>query len=372
MLGPGTVGSPVGKAAVVKTCTMCHASERYLAKFNFPSDRLETFMQSYHGLALQAGSVVAANCESCHGHHDIFPSSDPRSKVHPANLAKTCGQCHPGAGTRVALGSVHLQPTSEKDALLYYIRRLYLFLIVGTIGGMLLFTAADFLKKLGGSSGAPHPHGVVLDRSERLQHMGLVATFAVLAYTGFCHHWPNAWWAWPFQGVVDGVGWRKAIHRWAAAAFGVTAVWHVGWLAFSRRGRFKFLGLLPKSRDAGQAVRLLFYNFGLIKQRPELSRFSFIEKAEYWALMWGSVVMGATGLILIFHNWTLARFPKWFIDVCVLVHFFEAILATLAILVWHGYWVIYNPDVYPMNWAWLTGRVRRSGQASPEIKNRQM
>lgn len=84
-------------------------------------------------------------------------------------------------------------------------------------------------------------------------------------------------------------------------------------------------------------------------------RFSYIEKAEYWAFLWGAVLMAATGLPLWFADWTLRNFPKWVTDVATAIHFYEAVLASLAILVWHLYWTVFDPDVYPMDTSWWSG-----------------
>ena len=82
---------------------------------------------------------------------------------------------------------------------------------------------------------------------------------------------------------------------------------------------------------------------------------SYAEKIEYWAFVWGTLVMAVSGFLLWFENWSLRVLPNWVIDVATAVHWYEAILATLAILVWHFYMVIFDPDVYPMDRAWLTG-----------------
>ena len=74
-------------------------------------------------------------------------------------------------------------------------------------------------------------------------------------------------------------------------------------------------------------------------------------------MMWGSVVMGVTGALLWFENTSIRLFTKLGYDVSRTVHLYEAVLATLAIIVWHFYFVIFNPDVYPMNLSWLTGRL---------------
>ena len=51
------------------------------------------------------------------------------------------------------------------------------------------------------------------------------------------------------------------------------------------------------------------------------------------------------------------RVPGWWVDVAISIHWYEAVLATLAIIVWHIYAVIFDPDAYPMNWAWFDGRM---------------
>ena len=86
-------------------------------------------------------------------------------------------------------------------------------------------------------------------------------------------------------------------------------------------------------------------------------RFTYGEKMEYWALVWGTFVMASTGLMLWFKVAAGNLIPRWWLDVATAVHFYEAILASLAILVWHFYQVIFDPDVYPMNWAWWDGKM---------------
>ena len=99
------------------------------------------------------------------------------------------------------------------------------------------------------------------------------------------------------------------------------------------------------------------YNLGLSKRKPELDRFSYVEKVEYWALIWGTVIMSVTGIIMWFNNFfiNLVTTAGW--NISRTVHFYEALLATLAVIVWHFYFVIFNPDIYPMNLAWLRGTI---------------
>jgi cytochrome b subunit of formate dehydrogenase len=89
--------------------------------------------------------------------------------------------------------------------------------------------------------------------------------------------------------------------------------------------------------------------------KPKFARFSYAEKAEYWALIWGTLVMAVTGAILWFDNTFLGLLTKLWWDVARTVHYYEAWLATLSIIVWHFYFVIFNPDIYPINLAFWKG-----------------
>src|SRR5208283_5236144 len=135
-------------------CSRCHSSERLNTKYNLPADRVKTFFESYHGMAAQYGSTVAANCASCHGYHKILPSSDTNSSINKSHLVETCGKCHPGASRDFALGKIHVPPdglASGSDIgsrLNRWVRWIYLFLIFATIGAMALHNGILFLKKM--------------------------------------------------------------------------------------------------------------------------------------------------------------------------------------------------------------------------------
>lgn len=71
----------------------------------------------------------------------------------------------------------------------------------------------------------------------------------------------------------------------------------------------------------------------------------------------GAVIMSATGFVMWFENYSLQYMPRWVLNVCKAIHFYEAILATLAILVWHMFFVMFEPDIYPVNLSMLTGKI---------------
>ena len=121
------------------------------------------------------------------------------------------------------------------------------------------------------------------------------------------------------------------------------------------RGREFLRDMMPTLNDAKQLLQRMRFNFGLSKESPRFGRFTYVEKAEYWALIWGTVIMVITGFALWFDNLVVQWFPRGFMDVMLVIHYYEAWLAFLAILVWHMYATVFNPEVYPMNPAWIHG-----------------
>src|SRR3989338_4700238 len=348
-----------------KTCGACHAAEKIVSKYRLPSDRLQTFLESYHGLASRQGITTVANCASCHGAHDILPSSDPASSVHKKNLPQTCGQCHPNVSGQLAKGSVHLAPSLDRDRAVYLVSVFYVFLIIVVIGGMVLHNLLDFLAKLKEhyAKKKEKNHSLCFTLNERIQHLVLFITFALLAYTGFALKFPEAWWALPFTAWDPTHRWRGWVHRACAILFSSLCVYHFFYVCLAPRGRGQLKSLAPKRKDFSDLVQTVRHNLGISKNKPVLARYSYVENAEYWALVWGSAVMILTGVLLTFENISMRLFPKWALDVATVIHYYEAVLATLAILVWHFYFTIFDPEHYPMNWSMWTGR---SGEEKDE------
>ncbi len=135
------------------------------------------------------------------------------------------------------------------------------------------------------------------------------------------------------------------------------SLYHLCYLAISPRGRQLVRDLFPNWKDGRDVLQVILFNLGLAKSRPLFHRFAYMEKAEYWSLVWGVVVMAGTGFIMWFDNFFINLFTKLGWDIARTIHFYEAVLATLAIIVWHFYFVIFSPSVYPMSTAWLTGKI---------------
>jgi cytochrome b subunit of formate dehydrogenase len=307
-------------------------------------------------MASKVGSTTVANCASCHGVHDILPSSDPRSKINPAHLAQTCGACHPGANQKFIAAKVHLDGTQKADLgskVIALISRFYIWLIVVVIGAMVLHNLIIFRKKL-----ILHRMGQPrilfrMTRLQRIQHLTLLISFFILVLTGFALRYPNSWLAVLF--INEAV--RSFVHRGAGVVLIVVSLYHIYYVIANPDGRQLIKDMLPDLKDATDVVDAMRFYLGLSDKRPMFRRFSYAEKAEYWALVWGMFVMAGTGLMIWFKMIVGKHLPGWWLDVAILIHWYEAVLATLAIIVWHLYAVIFDPDAYPMNWAWYDGKM---------------
>ena len=360
ILGPKDAVSPVSAARVSTVlCGRCHEDERLAIRYNLPMDRVPSYADSYHGLATREGSQTVANCASCHGVHNILPPSDPRSAVNAANLSKTCGGCHAGAGAHFAIGPVHVQTaTGPTHPAVKTIRWFYWLVIPLTLGFMVLHNLLDFTSKFirRVRQTDDGPTVVRMSRSFLIVHWGLIVSFTVLVVTGFALKYPEAFWARPLLIWEGHFAFRGALHRAAAVLLIATMAYHILCLAINRRQREFLVAMLPKPMDATNLVQVFRYNLGLSEDEPHFPRFNYAEKLEYWALVWGVIVMVASGCLLWFDNFTLRHFPKWVTDAATAVHFYEAVLATFSILLWHFYMVIFDLSVYPMDTAWLTGK----------------
>lgn len=367
--------SPVAYQNVSEqVCAPCHESVRLTEKYGISSNRVRTFEKSYHGLAFKGGALTVANCASCHGVHNIKKSTDSTSTTHVKNLVHTCGTCHPGANENFTKGKIHVSEEKADSPILYYIATVYVILIVLTIGFMFFHNFIDFIKKAkikkmkqrGLIPEEKHGHSLYLRMTlnERIQHISLALSFIVLVITGFMLRFPETWWVRHIRDLSENAFiYRSNLHRIAAVVMVAASLFHIYYVIFTQRGRQLIKDLLPVYKDLKDAIGIARFNLGLSKEKPKLDRFSYVEKAEYWALIWGTIVMTLTGIIMWFDNTFIGIFTKLGWDIARTIHYYEAWLAFLSIVVWHFYFVIFNPDVYPMSIAWLKGTITEEEMA---------
>lgn len=341
------------------TCLDCHETLQLTDAPGFYKGRGYSYRDSYHGAASRAGVVEVANCASCHGIHDILPSSDPKSSINKTNLPNTCGKCHPDASANFAAGSVHRWEDTDAEPATAWVRRIYVWLIVLVLGGMAIHNGILFGYHLRHRGHKPTTTVEYLrfTKNERWQHWILAFLFIGLVITGFAFRFSESWWSSWWVGSSEGFLLRDFLHRLFGALFGVLMLVHLGYMWFSPRGRQLLKHLWPTIHDVRGVWQNLSFHLGRSQERMQVhGLFDYAEKAEYWALVWGSWVMLLTGLPMWFENWALSIMPIWMLDVLRTVHFYEAILASAAIVIWHFYFVIFDPEYYPLNMSMVTGQ----------------
>ena len=358
---PAQQGSSVSKRAqVTATCTRCHDDERIMYRYGIVAGRQASYMDSYHGLASAAGSEVVATCASCHEAHNILPPSDPESAVNVKNLPATCGKCHKEAGPNFAVGAVHIMPTDPGQKALGIVRLIYLLMITVVVGGliahntllMVRHAATKFKQELGGEGTYRR-----FTTAMTVGHLVLTVSFIALALSGFALRYPETWWAQLLFHGEQGLAARGFVHRVSALALVAVSLVNAYFLVLTKAGRKELYALTMSFSDIRDVFWNMGYVAGVFKQGPKFDRYSYIEKFEYWGMWWGTLLMIVTGFSMWFVNLFLKFLPKIALDVVALIHFYEAWLAVLTIIVWHLYYMIFDPHTYPMNWSWITGHI---------------
>jgi formate dehydrogenase gamma subunit len=173
---------------------------------------------------------------------------------------------------------------------------------------------------------------------ERIQHFILIFSFTTLGFTGLMQTF-SGWLpiAWVINVVLGGVDTLRVIHHLAAFTFGAQTILHGYDILHYWFVKREMGSMVPAWSDLTGFIGMVRYNLGLAKSRPEFDRYSFEEKVEYWALWWGALVMGLTGIFQWFPALVTQILPGIVIPMARLVHMLEAILAVLAIAIWHSY-----------------------------------
>jgi cytochrome b subunit of formate dehydrogenase len=194
---------------------------------------------------------------------------------------------------------------------------------------------------------------VRMNLAERWQHGLLAASFIVLILTGLPVLSGEVGLLRLITGRTSAYALRGLLHRAAALVLIGDLVWHLAYTAFTPRGRRNIRDKMPRWQDLADVLAV----FRRRSPRPEIGRYGFVEKFEYWSLLWGSAIMIVTGFFMWGTGLSLRLFPLWLHQVFVVIHGYEAILAFVAIIIWHMYTVHLRPGVFPMSRVWLDGGI---------------
>ena len=346
---------------VTHQCGTCHATLS------------ETYLQTIHGKAYQLGYDKVARCSDCHDPHLALMVSNPDSSVGSNNKLKTCQKCHPDATDGFTGYLTHATHNDkEKYPALYYTYIAMTSLLVGVFAFfgihtlLWLPTALRERKKFIDIDRRDRPGRYVIrfNLAERMTHLFVVISFLLLALTGMMLKFSSMKWALVASNLMGGVEVAGAIHRFCAIITFGYFMYHFYYLLNKKRntGRgwkyFLFEGdtLVPELRDLTDFIANIKWFLGL-GPRPKFGRWTYWEKFDYLAVFWGVPVIGISGLVLWFPESFGAFFPGWAINVAMIIHSDEALLAVGFIFTIHFFNTHLRPEAFPMDKVIFSGVV---------------
>ncbi|MBN1563824.1 MAG: c-type cytochrome [Anaerolineae bacterium] len=197
--------------------------------------------------------------------------------------------------------------------------------------------------------------------SQRFEHIIVILTFTVLALTGIPQKFSSHDWAKSMIDFLGGIESVRIVHRIMATLLVAESIYHGGILSYKIYVLGQRLTMIPGIKDARDVWDYIRYNLGWSKEHPHMPRYNFGEKAEYLAMVWGTLIMVLTGFMLWNPIGTAAILPGAWIPAAKAAHGAEAVLAVLSIITWH----MYNVHVKMLNKSMFTGKLTH-GQMKEE------
>jgi predicted CXXCH cytochrome family protein len=355
---------PGFRTLMMEQCGRCHV------------DEAETFFETFHGKFSKLGDEGAAKCYDCHGTHSILPIEDPASSLGRDNVVQTCGQCHEGSHRQFAgylTHATHHDP--DKHPWLFWSFWGMTGLLAGTLTFGLLHTLAwlvrlwlsrDEWKRIKALHHQNRGQKLIrrFTRVQRGMHLTMLISFFILALTGMTLKFSYMGWAQTLSKALGGFGAAGVLHRLGAVALFIVFCIHLWDVLRKKREAgaswFKFLtgpnSILFHPRDLREFWQSIRWFLGR-GPRPHYGRFTYWEKFDYFAVLWGIAVIGTTGMMLWFPELFTHIIPGWFLNVATIIHSDEALLAVAFIFTIHFFNTNFRPDKFPMDTVIFTGRV---------------
>jgi cytochrome b subunit of formate dehydrogenase len=392
-------------------CSDCHSAHQIAAptSVNFKAqsdlvcgrchqDRLARYRDTYHGKAMALGrpnvaSDVAA-CYDCHGHHDVFPVKDPRSRLSKERIVETCRQCHPGVNAKFTEYRPHADPLDASNYPLLH--RVYVGMTALLIGVFAIFGLHTLLwlvrsvylylndsKTFREAKVQRHADDEQYTRFtsfERFLHLMVVTSFLLLVLTGMPLKFYYTNWAKEIFSLIGGAEVARALHHFGAiitfSYFGLhlaalaTGLWRKrGLLRNPESGRLEprrtwtaLFGpdsMMPSPQDLRDFVAHQKWFFGK-GPLPQFDRWTYWERFDYFAVFWGVAIIGASGLVLWFPKFFTGFLPGWMINVALILHSDEALLAAGFIFTFHFFNTHFRIEKFPMDTVIFSGRISKT------------
>ena len=342
----------------VETCSSCH------------KDQAPTYRDTFHGQATALGYKLAATCADCHTPHKNLPASNPLSTVHKNNKIQTCAKCHAGANESFATFDPHPQPHNpERSSLVYVVYTFMSWLLLGVFGFFGLHTIlwlqrsiVAYLKEKREETEDDKQYVIRFAKAHRFTHVLIVISFLGLAATGLPLMYYYTSWGRVLVELHGGLGVTRFLHRLCAVITLVYALYHVYFIIRKAviEKKYSILygpdSMVPRWQDFKDLINM-FRWFLYLGPRPKLDRWTYWEKFDYFAVFWGIPVIGISGLMLWFPSFFTKFLPGEILNVAMIVHGEEALLATAFIFSFHFFHNHLRPENFPMDTVIFTGKM---------------
>ena len=374
------------KAVSDERCGKCHL------------DRLEGYRDTYHGKAMALGrpnsAPEVAACYDCHGFHDVLPPTNSLSHLSKTNILATCQKCHPGATEKFTEYRPHANPLDKANyPMLHVVFLAMTGLLIGTFAFFGLHTLAWLVravwlylhdsKKFREAKIATQTGGEWFTRFvpfERFLHVLVVSSFLLLVVTGMPLKFYYTGWAKFIFHVFGGPETARMLHRFGAIitflyfTLHLTSLAGKAWkgkksLRNSETGKIEIKRLwsvlfgpdsmMPTMHDLRDLIDHNKWFFGK-GPKPQFDRWTYWEKFDYFAVFWGVAIIGASGLVMWFPTFFTRFLPGWIINIALLVHSDEALLAAGFIFSIHFFNTHFRIEKFPMDTVIFSGRVSKT------------
>ena len=192
-------------------------------------------------------------------------------------------------------------------------------------------------------------------RWQRIEHVILIASFTTLAITGLPQKFADAALSQTIIAVFGGIEATRIIHRVAAIVLMAQSIYHLVAILYRVLVRRVSLSMFPVVEDIKHVIQDVLFYLGLRKHKGYYGRYSYAEKAEYLAVVWGTLIMIITGFMMWNPIATAQLLPGEIIPAAKVAHGGEAVLAVLAIILWH----FYNVHIRHFNKSMFIGTLTR-------------
>jgi formate dehydrogenase subunit gamma len=193
--------------------------------------------------------------------------------------------------------------------------------------------------------------------SQRVQHILLIISFSMLALTGLPQSFARMGWAQAWMSLWGGIDGVRKVHHLFATLMAFVFFYHVIEVIGDLIGRRSQRSMLPGKQDLKDAWHAVNYLLGRRPDPPHYGRYDFRQKLEYWALIWGTLLMGATGLVLMFPLFVSGILSGVVVYAAKAAHGLEALLAVASIITWHVYNTHLARGVWPLDTSIFTGKI---------------